>query len=458
MANLLGSESSPYLKQHQNNPVHWRPWSQEALEYAEREQKLLIVSIGYSTCHWCHVMERESFESKEIAAVMNEHFVCIKVDREERPDLDQVYMTAVQLMTNRGGWPLNCICLPDGRPIYGGTYFRPNEWEHLLNQLQQMWQDQPNLATEYASKLANGIAQSDRLPIKEWKGSFHTEQLEKIVAPWTKDFDPIDGGLQKAPKFPMPSNWEFLLAYGVLHKQPEITDHVHFTLKKLGSGGIYDHVGGGFARYSVDHRWHVPHFEKMLYDNAQLVSLYLAAWQQRPDPQYLRIVQETLDWVLREMRSPNGGFYSALDADSEGVEGKFYTFQKEEFQQLTEYGLTEAEIELLLNHYQITEAGNWEEEETNILYHDFEADEWAYESGYSIDEWDAFLKKAKKSLLDYRAQRVRPGLDTKQLTTWNALQLKAFLDAYRILNNEDYLVVARANAEFIQNYLKYQHF
>lgn len=450
MANELGKETSPYLLQHQHNPVYWKAWGKEALELAQQENKLIIVSIGYSTCHWCHVMERESFENEEVAALMNEHFVSIKIDREERPDIDQIYMIAVQLMTNRGGWPLNCICLPDGRPIYGGTYFRSEEWMHLLRQLQHLWAHQPETAYEYATKLAEGIRQSDRLPIQQWQGDFQLDQLLHIVKPWKAQFDQKNGGLQRAPKFPMPTNWDFLLQYGVLTKQADIVEHVHFTLKHLASGGIYDHVGGGFARYAVDERWHVPHFEKMLYDNAQLISLYLAAWQQNPVPQYLRTVKETLAWVEREMLAPNGGFYSALDADSEGVEGKFYTFHVEELAQLTQYGLDEKDIELLTYHFQLTQEGNWEEEGTNVLYPVPNADELAYEQGYMPEEWEEYLAKCKNALLAYRSKRVRPSCDTKQLTAWNAMMLKACSEAYRIVGNEHYLKLAINNAQFIQ--------
>lgn len=449
MANQLALEKSPYLRQHRNNPVHWCPWGQEALDKAQNENKLLIVSIGYSACHWCHVMERESFENKQIAELMNTHFVSIKVDREERPDIDQIYMLAVQLMTGRGGWPLNCICLPDGRPIYGGTYFNPQEWANILQQLQHMWTQDPNMAYEYAEKLASGIKQTERLPIESLPADFSPAQVHDIVEKWRDKFDPIHGGLQQAPKFPMPNNWDFLLQYGVWAGDTSITDHVHFTLKKIAAGGIYDHVGGGFARYSVDERWHIPHFEKMLYDNAQLVSLYLSAYQHQPNPQYLRIIRETLNWIIREMTDQNGGFYCALDADSEGVEGKFYTFSKEEIETIIgpEYA------PLLAAYYNLSAEGNWAEERTNVLYHHLDADELAEEYGYDLPTWDAQLAAFKNSLLQYREGRVRPELDDKQLTAWNAMTLKAFAEAYRILGDPEYLNIALANAEFIITHL-----
>lgn len=453
MANQLANERSPYLRQHRDNPVHWLPWGPDALKKAAAENKLVIVSIGYSSCHWCHVMERESFENHDVAAVMNADFVSIKIDREERPDIDQIYMLAVQLMTGNGGWPLNCICLPDGRPIYGGTYFRPDDWMNVLRQLQQVWKENPDTAYEYAERLAEGIQQSEQLPVERLPAQYDSAQLHAVVNPWKEQFDSVDGGLDRAPKFPMPINWDFLLQYAVLEKDQAVADHVHFTLKKIASGGIYDHVGGGFARYSVDGRWHVPHFEKMLYDNAQLVSLYLSAWQHRPDPQYLRTVRETLAWVSREMTDPNGGFYCALDADSEGVEGKFYTFTLAEMEDALKGHFEQEDIDLVVAHFNVTAYGNWAEERVNVLFHDHDADELAASQGFSMEEWDAYLSKIKSRLLAYRAERVRPGLDDKQLAAWNALMLKAFTDSYRILGNQTYLEVALRNAAFIQKHL-----
>lgn len=448
MPNKLQHETSPYLRQHQYNPVEWRPWGNEALNEAASTNKLLLVSIGYSACHWCHVMERESFENAEIAEVMNKHFVSVKVDREERPDIDQLYMIAVQLMTGQGGWPLNCICLPDGRPIYGGTYFRPADWKNVLLQLADMWRETPDVALDYADRLTNGVRQSEQLSISRIPEAYTTQDLEAIVAPWKPQFDNIEGGYNRAPKFPLPNNWLFLLRYGVLARDEPVLEHVHFTLQKIASGGIYDHVGGGFARYSVDGEWHIPHFEKMLYDNAQLVSLYAEAWQQRPIAQYKRVVLETLNWVSREMTSPEGGFYCALDADSEGVEGKFYTFDHTEIQQVLE-----ADAELFIRYFNVTDAGNWAEEHTNVLKIDVAADQMADEAGFTPTEWEAYLANGKRKLLDYRNKRVRPGLDDKQLTAWNAMMLKGYVDAYRVFDVADYLRVALKNANFIRQYL-----
>ena len=448
MPNKLHSETSPYLRQHQFNPVEWYPWGEAALQKAQAENKLLIVSIGYSACHWCHVMERESFEDESVAQLMNDHFVSVKVDREERPDIDQIYMVAVQLMTGQGGWPLNCVCLPDGRPIYGGTYFPPTQWKEFLEQLVVIWNENPALAHEYAERLTAGVRQSEQLPLVPVPETYSSDDLKRIVAPWKQRFDVRDGGHTGAPKFPLPNNWLFLLRYGVLMDDPEVVDHVHFTLRKIASGGIYDHVGGGFARYSVDSRWHIPHFEKMLYDNAQLVSLYTEAWQHRPTPQYQRVVTETLEWVQREMTSPDNGFYCALDADSEGVEGKFYTFRKEELERV----LGE-DAELFIRYFGATAEGNWEEEHTNVLNIDIEADQMAEDAGFSKEQWESILADAKRKLLDYRSHRVRPGLDDKLLTAWNAMMLKGFVDAYRVFGEPSYLAVALANAAFIKSRL-----
>ncbi|SFB78477.1 hypothetical protein SAMN05421747_10196 [Parapedobacter composti] len=448
MPNKLHSETSPYLRQHQHNPVEWYPWGAEALNKAQAENKLIVVSIGYSACHWCHVMERESFENEDVAAVMNQHFISIKVDREERPDIDQIYMIAVQLMTGQGGWPLNCICLPDGRPIYGGTYFRPADWKNVLLQLAEMWSNTPEVALDYAERLTAGIQQSEQLPVNRIPETYTDKDITAIVEPWKRLFDKQEGGYTRAPKFPLPNNWLFLLRYAVLADDTAVLEHVHFTLRKIASGGIYDHVGGGFARYSVDGRWHIPHFEKMLYDNAQLVSLYAEAWQQRPTEQYKRVVTETLAWVRREMTSPEGGFYCALDADSEGVEGKFYTFHRSEIEQVLG-----DDAALFIQYFGVTAEGNWEEEQTNVLYVDADADPLAREAGFSAAEWELYLADAKQKLLDYREQRVRPGLDDKQLTSWNAMMLKGFLDAYRIFDEPEYLQAALDNAGFIRQKL-----
>ncbi|SEM93382.1 hypothetical protein SAMN05216436_10996 [bacterium A37T11] len=448
MPNKLQHEISPYLLQHQHNPVAWYPWGEEALQKARAENKLILVSIGYAACHWCHVMERESFENDEVASLMNQHFISIKVDREERPDIDQVYMTAVQLMTQSGGWPLHCICLPDTRPIYGGTYFKTTDWTNILLQLADMWREKPDIAFDYAERLTQGIRQSEQLPVNRIPEGYNIHDLKAIVDPWKQLFDLKEGGYKRAPKFPLPNNWLFLLRYGVLANDQEVLQHTHFTLQKIAAGGIYDHVGGGFARYSVDAGWQLPHFEKMLYDNAQLVSLYCEAWMQSPKLAYSRVIHETLEWVDREMTAADGGFYCALDADSEGVEGKYYTFEEQEFR-----ALLGEEAPLFIHYFGMSPEGNWPEAHTNILKTALDSEAWIEESGFNMEEWEIYLQRIKEKLRRYRDKRVRPGLDNKQLTSWNALMLKAFVDAYQIFGENSYINTALKNAHFIQESL-----
>jgi hypothetical protein len=444
MPNKLIKETSPYLLQHANNPVDWYPWGVEALSKAKAENKLILVSVGYSACHWCHVMEHESFEDIEVAEIMNQHFVCIKVDREERPDVDQIYMTAVQLMTGQGGWPLNCICLPDQRPFYGGTYFRNNDWKNLLLNLANFWKEKPEEANEYADKLTKGIQDSESLNLIDEKFEYSLKDLEEIFIPLKRTFDMAAGGFNRAPKFPLPNNWLFILRYAHLMKDDSADLSLKLTLEKMALGGIYDHLGGGFARYSVDGNWHVPHFEKMLYDNAQLVSLYSQAYQYSPTELYKNVVFETLTWVTREMTSPEGGFYSALDADSEGVEGKFYTFSKAEVVE----ALSE-DAELFCLYYTITDAGNWVEERTNILMRSVDDATFSKKSGIDINELRDIINAQKAKLFAYRKKRIRPGLDNKILASWNGMMLKAFADAYRVFNEPSFLQAAITNAEFI---------
>jgi uncharacterized protein YyaL (SSP411 family) len=448
MSNRLKNQSSPYLLQHAENPVDWYPWSDEALEKAKVENKLILVSIGYSACHWCHVMEHESFEDPEVAEIMNRHFLCIKVDREVRPDIDQIYMSAVQLMTGSGGWPLNCFCLPDQRPIYGGTYFRKNDWKSLLENLANFWREKPDEAVAYAVRLTEGVNQTEQLMPVNGDIVFNKSDLEAIFNNWKRTFDLVDGGYNRAPKFPLPNNWQFMLRYAHLMQDDAAHVAVRITLQKMAFGGIYDQIGGGFARYSVDGKWHVPHFEKMLYDNAQLVSLYSEAYQYTPDPIYKNIVYQSLDFVERELTSVENGFYSALDADSEGVEGKFYTFTKDEIK-----AILKEDEDLFCIYYQITDLGNWEEENTNILMRGMEDSELATQLGLSLDELSDKISKANKKLLAARSERIRPGLDNKILASWNGMMLKAYTDAYRVFGQPEFLAKAKRSADFIQSKL-----
>jgi uncharacterized protein YyaL (SSP411 family) len=442
--NRLSNSTSPYLLQHANNPVDWYPWGPEALQKARDENKLILVSIGYSACHWCHVMEHESFEDESVAAVMNEYFVCIKVDREERPDVDQIYMSAVQLMTGRGGWPLNCICLPDQRPIYGGTYFRKNDWASLLLNLADFYKTKPQEAEEYAVKLTEGIHQYESVDLITEQPEYKQADVELIVKNWEKYFDRVEGGNGKAPKFPMPNNALFLMRYAHLLKDETIALQVKLTLHKMAFGGIYDHVGGGFARYAVDGRWHVPHFEKMLYDNGQLISLYAEAYTWQRNPLYAKVVNETIEFVKRELTSPQNGFYSALDADSEGEEGLFYTFTRRDIDKILG-----SDAELFCIYYNITKDGNWEEEGTNVLFRRDTDEELSQKLSIPLEELQATVARLKQQVFKAREPRVRPGLDNKILASWNGLMLKGLCDAYRAFDKQEYLELALSNAEFL---------
>jgi uncharacterized protein YyaL (SSP411 family) len=442
--NKLIHASSPYLLQHAHNPVDWYEWGPEALEKAKLENKLLLVSIGYSACHWCHVMERESFEMEEVAEVMNKHYVCIKVDREERPDIDQIYMLAIQLMTGSGGWPLNCICLPDQRPIYGGTYFRKNDWMNILENVAALWANEPAKALQYADRLTEGIVAAERIVPNVFPEPFDAAQLQAIVNPWVERFDLEEGGHQAAPKFPLPNNWLFMLRFSQLSGHQQTLQAALLTLDKMAYGGIYDQLGGGFARYSVDEYWHVPHFEKMLYDNGQLLSVYAEAYQLTKDSKYRAVIQETADWLAREMTSPEGLFYSALDADSEGVEGKFYVWDKEEIE-----AVLGPDAALINGYYQVTSEGNWAEEQTNVLMRKLDDARFAAEHGLTPEQWEVILQRSKEKLLEQRSRRVRPGLDDKCLTSWNAMTIKGLAEASVICGEPRWLDMATASARFI---------
>lgn len=443
-SNHLIHESSPYLLQHAHNPVDWYPWNDSTLAKAKAENKPLIISIGYSACHWCHVMEKESFENEAVAKIMNAHFVCIKVDREERPDIDQVYMNAVQLMTGSGGWPLNCFALPDGRPIYGGTYFPTEKWKTILLNIADLYQKEPAKVLDYATKLTDGIKQSELIERKSHKSDFDAGQLKKIYDNWAKSMDYQEGGPDRAPKFPLPNNYQFLLRYAQFSKNEAALNQVLLTLNKMAFGGIYDHLGGGFARYSTDYLWKVPHFEKMLYDNAQLVSLYSEAFQATKNTLYKKVVDETLHFVTHELTSPEGAFYSALDADSEGEEGKYYVWKKEELK-----NLLGVDFALFSSYYNVNEIGYWEHE-NYILLRKKSEEEIAKQFTIEISELQQRIEKCKFILIKEREKRIRPGLDDKILCSWNALMIKGYTDAYRAFGEPKYLAVAEKAAQFIQ--------
>lgn len=444
--NALIEEASPYLLQHAHNPVNWLPWGQKAFDKAKEENKLMLISVGYSACHWCHVMEKESFENDEVAALMNTHFVCVKVDREERPDVDDVYMTAVQIMTQRGGWPLNCFTLPDGRPIYGGTYFPKNQWMQVLNSLSNMYQENPEQALDYAERLTSAVQSSALIDIPTETTPFQKESLENWVNQISKTFDEKDGGHQGAPKFPMPAEWSFLLEYASLTSNKDVLQHVAFTLEKMASGAMYDQLGGGFARYSVDAQWKIPHFEKMLYDNGQLLSVYALAYKQFQNPRFLEIAEQTAQFMLNELYDTESkGFWSALDADSEGVEGKFYTFTKDEYKSL----LSEKEFDFAQEWLGISQLGYWEHQQYTVVEG---ASMQTLKATFNLSEQQVFAKKEviQKKLMDYRNQRIRPGLDDKQIGSWNALAIVGYLDLYETTLNENWLNVALGSIAFVE--------
>lgn len=442
--NELIHETSPYLLQHAHNPVNWMPWGDKALKQARDENKLLLISIGYAACHWCHVMEHESFEDPEVARVMNQHFVCIKVDREERPDVDQIYMSAVQLMTQRGGWPLNAIALPDGRPIWGGTYFQKEAWVNALEQIHAYHRQHPERTLEYAERLGEGIRESNLVPIRKNSQPVELDQLKAAVQRWKPNFDRQEGGSQGAPKFMMPNNLQFLLRWAHQMQDQETQQHVENTLDKMAMGGLYDQLGGGFARYSTDAQWKVPHFEKMLYDNGQLLSVYAQAFQQTQKPLYREVAEQTIEFLKRELLSPENGFYSSLDADSEGEEGKFYVWQKPELQKL----LGDA-FYLFADYYQVNETGYWEEGNYILLRR--QSDETvAAKHQLSVDQLKQKIGEWKKILLPAREQRIRPGLDDKILTSWNALAISGLVNAYRAFGDAGYLKLAEENLRFLK--------
>ena len=441
--NELIHESSPYLLEHAHNPVNWYAWGLKALDEAKKENKLIIISIGYSACHWCHVMMYESFEDTTVARLMNENYIAIKVDREERPDIDQVYMNAVQLLTGSGGWPLNVIALPDGRPIYGGTYFSKENWLKVLKIVLDYAKEDPTKAEELAEALTKGIQSNELISVNSDKTVVTENDLNTIYLNWKRGFDQLNGGYTGSPKFPLPVGYQFLLHYNYLTGDQTALDAVIGTLDKMADGGIYDQIGGGFARYSIDAYWRVPHFEKMLYDNAQLVSLYSNAYRWTKNSMYKNIVYETLDFVERELTSKEGGFYSSLDADSEGEEGKYYIWTKGEIKRLLDN-----DAGLISDYYSISDSGNWEKGK-NILYKSLSDKEIAEK--YKIDESDLSEKigSAKKVLFEERSKRVPPATDDKILMSWNALMLKGYTDAYRAFGEKRFLDIAIKNAKFI---------
>jgi len=449
--NSLIKETSPYLLQHAHNPVNWKAWNTETLQEAKDEKKLMIISVGYSACHWCHVMEKESFEDSTVAAVMNKNFISVKVDREERPDVDQIYINAVQLMTGSAGWPLNVITLPDGRPVWGGTYFTKKAWLNSLEKMQKLYDKNPQNLIDYADKLEEGIKSMDLIEVNTNELNFIDFPIENTIKNWSTTFDNKYGGPNRAPKFMMPNNLNYLLRYGIKNKDKQILDYVYLTLDNIAYGGVYDHIGGGFSRYSTDMKWHVPHFEKMLYDNAQLVSLYSQAYKATKNPLYEEVVKETLEYIKKEMTHQEGAFYSSLDADSvsedgELEEGVYYVFNKEELKlQLKE------DFNLFSEYYNVTNYGKWEKE-NYVLIRKKSDQEIIAEFSISQEELNQKKKNWKQLLLAYRNNRAKPRLDDKSLTSWNALMIKGYVDAYKAFQVPEYLNAAQTNAQFLINH------
>lgn len=449
--NDLINETSPYLLQHAHNPVNWKGWNEATLAQAKEERKLMIISIGYAACHWCHVMERETFEDSTAAAVMNDNFIPVKVDREERPDVDQIYISAVELMTGSAGWPLNVITLPDGRPIWGGTYFAKEDWIQAIEQVQSLYEEEPQRLEEYASRLEEGIKTRDLITLNTADGDFKEYDKSPILASWSESFDPRDGGYKRAPKFMMPNHLEFLMREAVQNQDEELMQHVSLTLDKMAYGGVYDHIGGGFARYSVDIRWHVPHFEKMLYDNGQLVSLYSRAYQITKKPLYKEVVEQTLEFIQREMTHQTGAFYSSLDADSETEEGEleegaYYIYTEEELRtKLAE------DFSLFADYYNVNDFGKWEEEGKYVLIRSKSDSVFTAEHHITQEALSEKKSQWQELLRNYRNERPKPRLDDKSLTSWNAWMLKGYVDAYKVFQKPEYLETALKNAQFLKD-------
>ena len=452
MSNNLINETSPYLLQHAYNPVDWNPWNKQNLEKAKKENKLVVISIGYSSCHWCHVMEKESFEDSLVASIMNEKYISIKVDREERPDVDQVYMNAVQLMTGSGGWPLNVVTLPDGRPIWGGTYFSKDQWISALTQISDLYNKEPERFINYADTLEKGIKSLDIITTND-NQELASIDLDKHIGSLVNKIDKKNGGFSGAPKFMMPNNIHFLLRSAYQNNDKETLKLVNLTLEKMAYGGVYDQIGGGFSRYSTDEKWHIPHFEKMLYDNAQLISLYSDAYLITNDELYKNVVYETINFVLKELTNSNGGFYSSIDADSKSLDGKenegaYYVWKEDELKKLLK-----DEFIIFSDYYNINKYGYWEDDNYVLIKNKSDA-AFAKAHNLSKEELSKKIGAWKKIIIKARDKRSMPNIDDKILTSWNGLMINAFIDAYRVFKDKDFLDVASSSAEFIIKNMK----
>lgn len=452
MTNKLHTSNSPYLLQHAGNPVHWQIWNEETLEKAKALNKPILISVGYAACHWCHVMEKECFEDPEVARVMNENFINIKVDREERPDIDQVYMSALQIMTNSGGWPMNIVALPDGRPFWGATYLKKEQWVSVLKQLGELYQNEPAKIEDYASRLTEGIGVMNSLKPPVDKNLPDKEALHIAIQHWKQYMDQEYGGRKGAPKFMMPVNLNFMLAYTHLSEDEFTESHLKTTLKKIAYGGVYDHLGGGFARYSTDNRWHIPHFEMMLYDNAQLLSVYAMAYKKYKDPEYLGAIEGIHSFIRRELTGPKGEFYSSLDADSlneKGIqeEGAFYTWTEKELEELLG-----KDLEIFRTVFNINAKGYWENGRY-VLFRSSDFDSLAALKGMDSTEFGRLIKSMTGKLLAARSKRPHPGLDDKCLTSWNAMTITGLVNAFLATGENKYLETALDNITFLEQHM-----
>jgi uncharacterized protein YyaL (SSP411 family) len=443
MANALQFESSPYLLQHKDNPINWEAWSPNVLKRALEEDKPILISIGYSACHWCHVMEKESFKDQAVADFMNSNFISIKVDREERPDIDHIYMDALQMMTGQGGWPLNCFALPDGKPFFGGTYFPRERWIETLKTIIDAFKNRRADLVNYANKLTDGLNQLDELPFRNLPPVFTTEAVDVAVSRWSKKLDDKEGGMIGVPKFPMPNNYEFLLHYA--HQEGDFTllNHVKLTARKMAQGGIYDHIGGGFTRYSTDAIWKVPHFEKMLYDNGQLLSFYTNTYLQSNDDALLTTITGIADFLLRDMRAANLSFFAAIDADSEGEEGKFYVWSRTEL-----IAIAGSDFPIIEVVFGIKKEAIWEEDKL-IPYLQNSIEKLSVQLQISEEDLTSIINNFKNKAFEIRNKRRHPNTDIKLLVSWNAMAVRGLADAYIATNNHSYLHAAQNAMDWI---------
>ncbi len=440
--NNLKNATSPYLKQHENNPVWWQSWSDQVLNHAQEINKPLLISIGYSACHWCHVMEHQSFEDETVAKLMNKYFVCIKIDREERPDLDALYMNVSQIIHPSGGWPLNVFALPDGHPFYGGTYFPKVQWIELLENINHLYHHNKAKTMEYVNSIADGLHKMETIELKS-EHFFSKEKIDETFEFWRQQFDDEWGGFNRAPKFMLPNAWETILRYGIQTKNENCLIQTKITLDRMAFGGIYDQLKGGFSRYSVDPYWKVPHFEKMLYDNGQLLSLYSNAYRVFNEKEYENIVKETINWLKDEMLSPENVFYAAIDADSEGEEGKYYVWKSDELKTILKN-----DFDLFQKYYNVDEFGGWEHG-NNILMRLTDDEDFASKNNISKEKLQAKVNEWKKILNPIREQRIKPHRDEKVLTSWNALTIKGLCDAFITFEIPEYLDLAENAIHFI---------